>query len=147
MTSLTSGERLREDLGGEGGLGARTRRAALLVLLLTQHVSPAAVQEAVEDVRGDDVRQRGRRLRREGRLQAQRRAGQDRAHHGGPRDRKDRKDRENRENRENQKDREDRENQKDREDREDPEPRVELRKQLNWKSSGTKLKCSGLNQT
>ena len=84
MTSLTSGERLREDLCGEGGLGARACRAALLVLVLAQHVPPAAVQEAVEDVRGDDVRQRGRRLRLKGRLQAQRRAGQDGAHVGDP---------------------------------------------------------------
>lgn len=82
--------------------------------MLAQHVPPAAVQEAVEDVRGDDVRQRGRRLRLEGRLQAQRRAGQDGAHIGEPRDREPMS----------------------------PKPRVELRKQLNWKSSGAELKYS-----
>lgn len=69
--SLTSRERLREDFCGEGGLGARAGRAAFLVLLFAQHVPPASVQEAVQDVRGDDVRQRGRRLRLKGRLQAQ----------------------------------------------------------------------------
>lgn len=72
LTSLTSRERLREDFCGEGGLGARAGRAALLVLLMfAEHVPPASVQEAVQDVRGDDVRQRGRRLRLKGRLQAQ----------------------------------------------------------------------------
>lgn len=93
VTSLTSGEGLREHLGGERGLGARARGRAVLVLqvilvrvvvvvLLAQHVPPAAVQEAVEDVRGDDVRQGERLLRLEARLQAQRGAGQHGAHSG-----------------------------------------------------------------
>lgn len=90
VSSLTSGEGLREHLGGERGLGARARGgAAVLVLqvmlvrvvvLLAQHVPPAAVQEAVQDVRGDDVRQGERLLRLEARLQAQRGAGQHGAH-------------------------------------------------------------------
>lgn len=54
-----------------------------VVVLLAQHVPPAAVQEAVQDVRRDDVRQRERLLRLEGRLQAQRGAGQHGAHGGG----------------------------------------------------------------
>lgn len=87
--SLTSGEGLREHLGGERGLGARARGGAVLVLqvmlvrvvlLLAQHVPPAPVQEAVQDVRGDDVREGQRRL--EARLQAQRGAGQHGAHGG-----------------------------------------------------------------
>lgn len=88
MTSLTSGEGLREHLCGEGGLGARARGGAVLVLqvmlvvLLAQHVPPAAVQEAVQDVRGDDVREGQRLLRLEARLQAQRGAGQHGAHGG-----------------------------------------------------------------
>ena len=48
--------------------------------LLAQHVPPAAVQEAVQDVRGDDVREGERLLRLEGGLQSQRGAGQ----HGAP---------------------------------------------------------------
>lgn len=90
VSSLTSGEGLREHLGGERGFGARARGgAAVLVLqvmlvrvvvLLAQHVPPAAVQEAVQDVRGDDVRQGERLLRLEARLQAQRGAGQHGAH-------------------------------------------------------------------
>lgn len=90
MTSLTSGEGLGEHLGGEGGLGARARGGAVLVLqvmlvlvvLLAQHVPPAAVQEAVQDVRRDDVREGQRLLRLEARLQAQRGAGQHGAHGG-----------------------------------------------------------------
>ncbi|KAI4787419.1 hypothetical protein KUCAC02_036477, partial [Chaenocephalus aceratus] len=70
---LTSGEGLREDLGGERGLRARARGAAVLVrvqvVLLAQHVPPPAVQEAVQDV-GDG-------------LQAQRGAGQHGAHVAG----------------------------------------------------------------
>ncbi len=64
-SSLTSGEGLREHLGCERRLGARARGGAVLVLqvklvrvvvvLLAQHVPPAAVQEAVQDVRGDHV--------------------------------------------------------------------------------------------
>lgn len=88
MTSLTSGEGLRQHLGGERGLGARARRCAVLLLqvvlrrvvVLAQHVSPAAVQEAVQDVRGDDVRQGQRLLRFEARLQAQRGSGEHGAH-------------------------------------------------------------------
>lgn len=55
----------------------------VLVVLLTEYVvPPAAVQEAVQDVGGDDVRQRERLLRLEG-LQAQRgAAGQHGAHSG-----------------------------------------------------------------
>lgn len=92
MSSLTSGEGLREHLGGERGLGARARGGAVLVLqvmrvrvvvLLAQHVPPAAVQEAVQDVRRDDVRQGERLLRLEARLQAQRGARQHGAHGGG----------------------------------------------------------------
>lgn len=96
MTSLTSGEGLRQNLCGEGGLGAGARGRTLLVLqlmllllavvlllmlmLFTQDVSPAAVQEAVQDVRGDDVRQGERLLLLEGRLEGQRGAGQHGAH-------------------------------------------------------------------
>lgn len=82
VRSLTSREGLREHLGGEGRLGARARRAALLVL--AQHVPPAAVQEAVQDVGGDDVREGQRGLRPEGRLQGQGGpGGQNRAHGSG----------------------------------------------------------------
>lgn len=58
----TSGERLGQHLSGEGGFGSAA--AAVLPLLrqvFAQHVPPPAVQEAVEDVRGDHVRQRARR--------------------------------------------------------------------------------------
>lgn len=92
--ALTSGKRLRQHLGREGGFRARARGGAVLLLqvmlgrvvrvvLLAQHVPPAAVQEAVQDVRGDDVRQGERLLRLEARLQAQRRAGEDGAHDAG----------------------------------------------------------------
>lgn len=95
LTSLTSGEGLREHLGGERGLGARARGGAVLVLqvrvLLAEHVPPAAVQEAVQDVRRDDVRQRQRLLRLEARLQAQRGAGQHGAHGAGSRAQEDRR--------------------------------------------------------
>lgn len=53
-----------------------------MVVLLAQHVPPAAVQEAVQDVRGDDVRQGERLLRLEARLQAQRGPGEHGAHGG-----------------------------------------------------------------
>lgn len=54
----------------------------LQVRLLAEHVPPAAVQEAVQDVGGDDVRERERRRR----LEAPRGAGQHGAHgvRGGP---------------------------------------------------------------
>lgn len=100
--SLTSREGLRQHLCGEGGLGARAGGGAVLVLwmlwmlrmpvvrvllllllLLGQHVPPAAVQEAVQDVGGDHVRKREWLLRPEGRLQSQRGAGQHGAHPGG----------------------------------------------------------------
>lgn len=57
---LTSSEGLSQHLGSEGGLGA----AAALPLLrqvFAQHVPPPAVQEAVQDVRGDHVWQRAAR--------------------------------------------------------------------------------------
>lgn len=91
MSSLTSREGLREHLGGERSFRARARGGAVLVLqvvrmrvqvvvLLPQHVPPAAIQEAMQDVRRDDVRQGERLLRLEARFQAQRRAGQHGAH-------------------------------------------------------------------
>ena len=48
-SKLTTGEGLREDLGGEGYPGARGA-LPLLHQVVSQHVPPAAVQEAVEDV-------------------------------------------------------------------------------------------------
>lgn len=94
MSSLTSREGLREHLGGERSFRARARGGAVVVLqvmrvrvqvvvLLPQHVPPAAVQEAVQDVGRDDVRQRDRLLRLEARFQAQRGAGQHGAHGAG----------------------------------------------------------------
>lgn len=98
VTSLTSGEGLRQNLRGEGGLGAGARGRTLLVLqlmllllavvlllmlmLFTQDVSPAAVQEAVQDVRGDHVRQRPARTLKS-RLEGQGVCGQHGAHGAG----------------------------------------------------------------
>lgn len=78
MPPLTSGEGLSQDLGREGGLGA----ALLLEELLAQDVSPAAVEEAVEDVGGDHLGQREPRGLQPG-LEDQGFGGQHRAHHGG----------------------------------------------------------------
>lgn len=49
----TSDEGLRQHLGGERGLGAAA--VPLLRQVFSQHVPPPAVQEAVQDVRGDHV--------------------------------------------------------------------------------------------
>lgn len=51
MKHRTSGEGLSQHLGGEGGLGAGA--VPLLRQVFAQHVPPPAVQEAVQDVRGD----------------------------------------------------------------------------------------------
>lgn len=51
----TSSEGLSQHLGGEGGLGAAA--LPLLRQVFAQHVPPPAVQETVQDVRGDHVRQ------------------------------------------------------------------------------------------
>lgn len=75
---LTSGEGLRQHFGREGGLGA----ALLLEELLAQHVPPAAVEEAVQDVGRDHLGQ-GEPLRLQPGLQHQGFGGQHGAHHGG----------------------------------------------------------------
>lgn len=90
---LTSGKGLGQNLRRERGLGARAgcrtvlvlqvMRVRVVVLLLPQHVPPASVQETVQDVRGDDVREGERLLRLQARLQAQGGAGQHGAHGGG----------------------------------------------------------------
>lgn len=52
---LTTGEGLCEHFGGEGSFG--TDAASLfLEKVLPQHVSPAAIEETVKNVRGDDFR-------------------------------------------------------------------------------------------
>lgn len=54
--ALTSREGLRQDLGGEGSFGAAVV-TLLLKQLFPQDVPPAAIEEAVQDVRGDHLRQ------------------------------------------------------------------------------------------
>lgn len=79
---LTAGEGLRQDLGGEGCPGTGVV-ALVLEELLSQHVAPAAVQEAVQDVGGDDLGQRQPR-RFQPRLEHQGLRREHRAHHGRP---------------------------------------------------------------
>lgn len=79
----TSGERLGQHLGGEGGFGSAAAAVVpLLRQVFAQHVPPPAVQEAVQDVRGDHVRQRARRTLKS-RLESQSVGGEHWAHVGG----------------------------------------------------------------
>lgn len=77
----TSSERLGQHLGGEGGFGSAAAAAVLPLLrqVFAQHVPPPAVQEAVEDVRGDHVRQGARRTLKS-RLESQSVGGEHWAH-------------------------------------------------------------------
>lgn len=74
----TSSEGLGQHLGREGGFGAAAA-VALLRQVFSQHVPPPAVQEAVQDVRGDHVRQ-GAAGALKSRLESQSVCGQHRTH-------------------------------------------------------------------
>lgn len=74
---LTSRKGLSQHLGGEGCLGAAA--LPLLRQVFAQHVPPPAVQETVQDVRGDHVRQRAARTLKS-RLESQGVGGQHGAH-------------------------------------------------------------------